>query len=288
MKGKASIVIASFNNKKVLKREIQALLKQSYSDFEVLVADDGSTDGTVEMLKAWKNSKLKSFFLKWNGPTTARNHAIARSKGEFVVILDHDCIPEKNWLKELLEVFEDSKIGGASSFSSYGGTSTAYRRKALFEAGLFSQEYNWPHFRDDVDLVFKVEELGYTFVQIKGKANFQHIHVFPKSFGKKIQYLWNRIWLHALDALLYKKHPEKAKQYLDVRLGFVRNPVKDFEVATGSWKNKFEASSPTGLKVLENKSFLHAIAIVLIGVLYVFLVGIARLYGSIKYGKLLI
>jgi hypothetical protein len=90
--------------------------------------------------------------------------------------------------------------------------------------------------------------------------------------------------------LLFKKHPVLGKKFLDVRLGFIVNPVKDFRVATGTWASgvSYSLSSPRGITYLENKTPLHAVLIFFGGLAWVTALKIVRLYGSIKFKKLLL
>lgn len=90
------------------------------------------------------------------------------------------------------------------------------------------------------------------------------------------------------DVLLFKKHPRLAGKFLDVKLGFLVNPLADFRAATGLWKGDYQLSSPRGITFLENSSPLHAAAIFLTGLAYVLGVKAYRLRGSLKFGKLLV
>jgi hypothetical protein len=68
------------------------------------------------------------------------------------------------------------------------------------------------------------------------------------------------------------------------------NPAADFGLATGRWKGKggLEVSSPRGIKFIENRSPVHFIAIVFLGLGYMLGLKAARLYASVKFGKLLL
>ena len=86
--------------------------------------------------------------------------------------------------------------------------------------------------------------------------------------------------VHMNDVLLFKKHPKETAEMLDIKLGFIRNPVKDFQVATGLWagKKNFSASSPQGVYFVRNKTPLHTILIILLGIFYVFAVAHRQLF----------
>ncbi len=289
---KASIIIATKNRSNILARSLNAMLSLDFDSFEIIVANDGSTDSTKSFLEdiSSKTSKIKALnFSKSRGPAFARNRAIEQSKGRFIVIMDDDCIPQKKWLSQLLKPFEKNKnIGITSSFNYFGGTSTAYRGTLLQKIGLFDESFPF-NYREDTDSVFKILDLGYKVEMVK--APFDHFHKQPENFLQKIKYGFKRLWMHHVDPLIFKKHPVRGKNFFDVKLGFIRNPVKDFEVATGLWwkrSPKLSLSSPQGVKLIENKSPLHFIIIILGGIFYAVAIKFVRLYGSIKYGKLLV
>ena len=99
-----SVVIATFNRSNVLKQNLDCFKVQTDSHFEVVVAIDGSTDDTEDMLKNYE----ASFPIRWinTGESNkyclpkARNMAIIESKGEVVVILDDDSFPVPDFISE--------------------------------------------------------------------------------------------------------------------------------------------------------------------------------------------
>jgi GT2 family glycosyltransferase len=282
---RASIIVATRNRAGILKHSLEAMEKQDFPEYEIIVVDDASTDNTLEVLKEFK---VKAISMMENvGPAAARNIGIKNSRYEVQVIMDDDCIPERDWLKKLISGFEEN-VGVVTSFSIYGGTSTAYLKKAMEEAGYFDEDFPF-EYREDTDLVFRIMDRGYE-VRFVPDAKFTHIHNTPEMLTEKLKYVLRRLLVHQVDPLLYRKHPERTKEFLDIKFGFLRNPVRDFETATGRWENgsEFVLSSPQGVRFIENKTPLHTLMIILGGVAYVVAVKIARLYGSIKYRKFLI
>lgn len=309
---KVSIIISTYNNASGLKRVLKAMLELDYpEEFEIIVVNDGSSDGTREMMKneffekefiakgndsgkilekkIEKNISLKFIdFEKNQGVCNARNAGIKIAKFPIVVNMDHDCIPSKDWLKKIVEGFDSEKIGIVSSFGYYGGTSTAFRKDLLQKVGGYDEEYGY--YREDTDLSFKIMDLGYEFKKVKADYEHDHKMVKPKNLNELLKHVLQRLKYHENDVLLYKKHPNLAKNFLNVKFGFLVNPMADFRTATGTWhkEEKFSLSSPRGIVFLENKTPLHAIAIVIVGIGYVFAVKTFRLIGSIRFGKFLI
>lgn len=289
---KASIVCATLNNSKQLKEVVKAMLRLDYPIFEIIIVNDGSSDGTEKMLaeEFGKNKNVKIINLSRSGVCKARNSGIMAAKGEIIVNMDHDCIPEKDWLKEMIKPFSNPKVGIVSGYNHYGGTSTAFRKNLLEKVGGYDEDYFY--YREDTDLSFKIMDLGYEFVYT-GKAKFFHDHpaVKLKGIKKTLEYSLQRMKYHQNDVLLYKKHPTKTcAEFLNIIAGFIVNPLSDFRAATGTWwKNpSINLSSPRGVIFLENKNLFHTILILIAGIAYVFAIKGFRMYASIKFGKLLI
>ncbi len=285
----ASIIIATHNRADILEKTLHGMLNQNYpSKYEIIVINDGSTDNTNQILENFsKNRKIRTNNLKKNsGPAVARNLGIKIAKYPVIVIMDDDCIPEKYWLKKLASGFSDN-IAMTTSFSIYGGTSTAFLKKAVEEVGYFDESFPFSY-REDTELVFKILDKGYDIKLIEN-AKFKHLHKNPITIKEKVSYILKRIWIHQYDVLLYKKHPKRTKEFLDIKLGFIRDPIKDFKISTGLWyKNNFSLSSPQGITFIQPKSILHKALIFLGGIFYTITVKFVRFYGSIKYKKLLI
>jgi len=290
---KASIVIASYNNKAVLEKALDAMLALDYpSDYEIIVVDDGSGDGTIEMLskKFGKEKKIKVIAYGANrGVCFARNEGIRAAQFPIVVNMDHDCIPGKSWLRDIVKPFANPKIGVASSFGSFGGTSTAFRRELLVKVHGYDQHYRY--YREDTDLTFKIMELGFEYKRVKAPYIHDHKEIAPKGFNGWMKYMLKRLRYHENDVLLYKKHPALAKDFLHVKLGFLIDPREDFKTVVNLWQGsdkKLKLCSPRGLVLIRNKTPLHAIAIIFLGCLYVIAVKSFRLWGSIRFRQFLI
>ncbi len=87
---KASVIIPVYNGAPYIAKAITSVLAQSESSFELIVADDGSTDGTGDIVRQFSDSRLRLISQENAGPSAARNHGIAVSSGEWVGFLDSD------------------------------------------------------------------------------------------------------------------------------------------------------------------------------------------------------
>jgi len=101
---KYSIIIGAYNTKKYLRLTLNSVLNQSYKNFELIIVDDGSTDGTDELILqfAKKDSRIKPYFFKINSGKDAvhKNFAIQKAKGEYICFLDSDDL----WHKDKLQI----------------------------------------------------------------------------------------------------------------------------------------------------------------------------------------
>src|SRR5215218_3667934 len=100
--GKVSVVIPCYNQAHFLPEAIQSVLTQSYTDFELIVVDDGSQDDTAEVTSRYaeEDSRVRLIEQQNRGLAGARNRGLAQSVGEYVVFLDSD----DRLLDEALEV----------------------------------------------------------------------------------------------------------------------------------------------------------------------------------------
>lgn len=94
-----SVIIPTYNRADVLGRAIDSVLAQTWTDFELIVIDDGSTDATATVLTQRKDPRLRRLYQENKGVSAARNHGIATSSGSYIALLDSD----DYWLPTKLE-----------------------------------------------------------------------------------------------------------------------------------------------------------------------------------------
>lgn len=126
-----SIITPSYNSAKYIAATIESVLSQTYQDWEMLIVDDCSTDGSYELIESYsrKDSRIKSFKTQAHvgNPTVPRNIAIENAQGQYIAFLDSDDLWMPGKLKRQLEYFKDSSET-AVVFSYYEKISEAGER----------------------------------------------------------------------------------------------------------------------------------------------------------------
>lgn len=96
---RVSVIIPTYNRKDYVQEAIDSVLAQTYTDYEIIVVDDGSTDGTGEALQARYGDRIRYVWQENQGESVARNRGIEMAQGEFIATLDSDDL----WLPRKLE-----------------------------------------------------------------------------------------------------------------------------------------------------------------------------------------
>jgi glycosyltransferase involved in cell wall biosynthesis len=94
-----SVIIPAYNAEKTIQETIESVLNQTFSDWELIVVNDGSQDRTVEVVSQIKDSRIKVFSYANAGVSASRNRGFEKSVGEFIAFLDADDL----WTPDKLE-----------------------------------------------------------------------------------------------------------------------------------------------------------------------------------------
>ena len=103
---KVSVVIPTYNRADKVGKTIDSVLAQTATDLEVIVVDDGSSDGTEKVLKEVFGDRIRYHFQANQGVSAARNKGVAEARGEWIAFLDSDDIWEKDKLEWQLRALE--------------------------------------------------------------------------------------------------------------------------------------------------------------------------------------
>ena len=123
---RVSVMIPCYNLGAYLCEDVDSVLAQTFQDFEILVVDDGSTDpATVELLDRFDRPKTTVFRTPNQGLAAARNHLVAKARGEFLCALDADDRLHPEYLaRTLAPMAEDPSIGFVSTRMQMFGAET--------------------------------------------------------------------------------------------------------------------------------------------------------------------
>lgn len=189
-----SVLIAAFNEEKVIERTIRSILASNYSVHEVIVVDDGSRDLTAEVIATafGGDSRVRVVRQENSGKADALNHGLALAAGEIIVCVDADTQLDSNAVAKLVRHFQDPKIGAVAGNVKVGnrinlltqwqsieyitsqnmdrrayallnavtvvpGAIGAWRRKAVLEAG----GYLTDTLAEDMDLTWRLRRKGW-------------------------------------------------------------------------------------------------------------------------------
>lgn len=234
-----SIVIPTYNRLPILRKSLQALEQQKLdknliSGYEVIVVDDGSTDGTLSWLEQEKSNltHVRSLAQNHAGPGSARNLGVEKAQGEWIIFIDSDLVVTPNFLQAHAEVLrqEQQRLNTDKVFT-YGAvintcnfdhpTSEPYKitdfsaayfatgnvaiaKKWLKEAGMFDnrfQQYGW----EDLELGVRLKKLGLKLIKCPQAVGY-HWHP-PFNLEQIPQLIEKEIQRGKMGVLFYEKHP---------------------------------------------------------------------------------
>ena len=105
-----SIILPTYNRCSLLSESIQSILDQTYTYFELIIIDDGSTDDTKYIVTKFNDSRIKYIYQKNQGRSNARNNAILISRGEFITFLDDDDLYAVNKLEVQTNILKTNMV----------------------------------------------------------------------------------------------------------------------------------------------------------------------------------
>jgi glycosyltransferase involved in cell wall biosynthesis len=108
-----SIVIPLYNAEKFITETIESIISQTISNYEILIIDDGSTDGSANKIKSYlTDNRFKYFYQKNSGVSVARNTGLEKANGVYILFLDADDVLTNNFLEARIEQLETNDAIG--------------------------------------------------------------------------------------------------------------------------------------------------------------------------------
>ncbi len=209
-----SVIVPVYNGDKFIESTINRLKNQHYQPLEIIVIDDGSTDGTAEVAAKFKDS-IRYVYQPNSGPAAARNNGIKIAKGEAIAFLDIDDM----WSDDKLQIQTSYLVANPSVDIVQG----------------LIQQITIPEEKSKNPASFEIASQAYQFINLGSaiyrKSVFDKIGLLDETLKYAEDYDWflraweNNIYKVVLDrvTLFYRKHDNnmtKGKQL--VELGFVR------------------------------------------------------------------
>ena len=104
-----SIVIPAYNTAAFIRETLGSILAQTYSDFDIIVINDGSTDGTEGVVKSFSDKRIRYAFKSNEGVSIARNTGFSFSQGQYIVFFDADDVMRSDFLEKRVGALENNK-----------------------------------------------------------------------------------------------------------------------------------------------------------------------------------
>ena len=101
-----SIIMPLYNKEKWVADTIKSILSQSFKDYELIIINDGSTDSSLEVVKGFKDDRIKVLNQKNSGVSSTRNRGIYEARGKFIAFIDADDIWRVKHLEYLIKAFK--------------------------------------------------------------------------------------------------------------------------------------------------------------------------------------
>lgn len=111
-----SVIIPTYNRRNLVKEAIECVLQQTYTDLEVLVVDDGSTDDTHFVVKQISDVRVRYYYKTNNGQSSAYNFVLKHTTGKYIAYLDSDDMWPPDYLKTVVNEL-DAKEGYGAAYA---------------------------------------------------------------------------------------------------------------------------------------------------------------------------
>lgn len=226
---KVSVVVAFYNAARTLDDCLNSLQKLRYPNFEVICVNDGSTDGSAEILKRYP---FRSITTPNRGVSAARNEGLRAATGDIIAYIDSDARADGDWLNYLVATYQESDVGGVGGpnpvppedgwiaqcvFRAPGGPTQvmlndrhaehipgcnmSFSKSALEQIGGFDPTFTKAG--DDVDICWRLLERGY-------KLGFSPSAIVWHHRRPSVTAYWRQqVGYGEAESLLERKHPGK-------------------------------------------------------------------------------
>lgn len=105
---KISVIIPAYNSEKTIQKTIESILNQTFTDFELIIINDGSQDYTLDIVSRFHDPRIKVFSYENAGGNVSRNRGLKQALGEFVSFLDADDLWTPDKLRDQLQALQEN------------------------------------------------------------------------------------------------------------------------------------------------------------------------------------
>ncbi|MCK4292090.1 MAG: glycosyltransferase family 2 protein [Planctomycetes bacterium] len=142
---RVSVIIPTYNRSNLVKEAIESVLRQSRTDFEAIVVDDGSTDNTRSLVEQISDSRVKYFYKDNGGHCSARNFGLVKAGGQYIAFLDHDDLWPANYLEVMMDRLQGQIEFGAAyarvMLMSDDGKTKPFARDERYKSGWLTKSF---------------------------------------------------------------------------------------------------------------------------------------------------
>ena len=230
-----SVVIPVYNGAATLPAGLRALQRQTHPPDEVIVVDDGSTDGSAGVargLGTLHGSPVHVISQPNAGPAAARNRGATAAQGDVLLFTDADCVPAPAWVKCMVAAFADPDVVGAkgvyrtrqrelvarfvqaeyedrydrmrplTAIDFVDTYSAGYRRDVFLASGGFDTSFPTASVEDQ-EFSFRLAEAGHRLVFV---PDAQVFHIHDRTLG---EYVRRKFWIGYWKVRVMREHPGK-------------------------------------------------------------------------------
>ena len=214
-----SVILPVYNSEKYLREALNSVFNQHYTPLEIIIVDDGSTDGTSQIVKEYRG-KVQYYYQQNEGPASARNLGIQKANGDFITFIDADDLwpddklmnqmrcfekyPETEIVQGLVERVDISKPNKPDESEVeeqlfiHSNLGAMIIRRAVFDKiGMFDRNLTY---HSDTDFWFRARESGIKILVDNKIALIYRIHGSNHTTGKNTKSLgFARILKKSLD-----------------------------------------------------------------------------------------
>ncbi|MBN1232012.1 MAG: glycosyltransferase family 2 protein [Candidatus Coatesbacteria bacterium] len=179
MKPLISVVIATYNRKDLVLEAIRSVQNQTINDWEILLGDDGSTDGTSEMIKSLEESRLRyNWEINRGGPSYQRNWGMKNSEGKYIAFLDSDDLWTIDKLEKQVSFMEqNNEIGLSHTFMMNRDNKRVIEKEAYKNGMIFKELFLSSNFISTSTVIMRRDILkttGYMDETLKIAQDFDY------------------------------------------------------------------------------------------------------------------